>query len=470
MKKIIASLLLSFSCYGQIISFPDANFKAKLLAASPSNSIAASGFVNVKIDTNNNNEIEVTEALQITGLNVSISEIYNSTGIEYFTNLRSLNFSQNHIPTLDVSNLTNLKSLYCSLNLLTSLDLSGLTNLLNLECAENILTQLNFADATSIQNLSCQFNFLTALDVSNLSNLQTLHFDYNQLSTINLSNLSQLTELGFQSNQFTSIDLSALVNLAWLNCSFNQLTALDLTGLSALTNLNCANNQIASLDLTDLSQLLLLNCEYNLISNPFVLNGMSDLQSVYCHHNLIPSFTFVDLISLEIMDCSANQMTTLDASSLPALSLLNCHDNPLLIYLNLKNGSNESFLDFSNNPTLSNICVDSEQLTTVQNLITQYGYPNCQASSTCDMGTVQVAWTRTVQVYPNPAKNSIQVIHQEAVRINSMIIYDVLGRPVQEISLTNDKTTLDVSTLKTGTYFIKVNTDKGIANAKFVKE
>jgi Leucine-rich repeat (LRR) protein len=473
MKKqyfLWALVFLTLSTTAQIINIPDANFKAKLLAASPSNSIAASGFVNVKIDTNNNNEIEVSEAQQITNLNVSIAEIYNSTGIEYFTNLRTLNFSQNHIPTLDVSNLTNLKSLYCNLNLLSSLDLTGLTNLLNLECAENILTQLIFANATSIQNLSCRFNFLPTLDVSGLTNLQTLHFDYNQLSTINLSNLTQLTELGFQSNQFTSIDLSALVNLVWLNCSFNQLSALDLTGLNAITTLNCANNQITSLDLVNASQLHLLNCEYNQISNPIILNGMSDLQSVYCHNNLIPSFDFIDLTSLEVLDCSANQIATLDVSSLPVLSLLNCHDNALLTYLNIKNGSNESFLDFSNNPNLLNICVDSEQLNTVQNLIAQYGYPNCQASSTCDMGTAQLGWTTTIKVYPNPAKNNIQVQVQEAILVNSVIVYDVLGRLVQETSCTSDKTTLDVSTLKTGTYFIKVNTDRGIANAKFLKE
>ena len=30
--------------------------------------------------------------------------------------------------------------------------------------------------------------------------------------------------------------------------------------------------------------------------------------------------------------------------------------------------------------------------------------------------------------------------------------------------------TIDVSYLKTGTYFIKVNTNKGTANTKFIKE
>jgi hypothetical protein len=201
-----------------------------------------------------------------------------------------------------------------------------------------------------------------------------------------------------------------------------------------------------------------------------ICNGMFDLQSVYCHNNLIPSFEFLDLPSLEVLDCSANQTTTLDVSGLPALSLLNCHNNTPLTYLNLKNGSNETFLDFSDNPNLLNICVDSEQLNTVQNLIAQYGYPNCQVSSTCDMGTAELAWTTTLQIYPNPAKNNIQVQLQDAVVVNSVIIYDVLGRPVQEIWPTNDKTTIDVSTLKTGTYFIKLNTDRGIANAKFVKE
>ena len=62
--KNIYFLVVALFFYGvgnaQIINFPDANFKAKLLIASPNTQIAknlAGGYF--KIDANNNAEIEV---------------------------------------------------------------------------------------------------------------------------------------------------------------------------------------------------------------------------------------------------------------------------------------------------------------------------------------------------------------------------------------------------------------------------
>ena len=70
----------------QIVNIPDANFKAKLLEADVTNNIAG----NLKIDTNDNGEIEVSEAVLITMLNLSNSSISNLTGIQDFINLQSL--------------------------------------------------------------------------------------------------------------------------------------------------------------------------------------------------------------------------------------------------------------------------------------------------------------------------------------------------------------------------------------------
>jgi len=53
-------LLCSLFSFGQIVNIPDANFKAKLLEASPSNTIAKDLAGNYfKIDANGNGEIEV---------------------------------------------------------------------------------------------------------------------------------------------------------------------------------------------------------------------------------------------------------------------------------------------------------------------------------------------------------------------------------------------------------------------------
>ncbi len=63
MKKYLLLLLLaSFSVEAQIVNIPDANFKAKLLEASPSNTIAQNASnQNIKIDVNDDGEIQESE-------------------------------------------------------------------------------------------------------------------------------------------------------------------------------------------------------------------------------------------------------------------------------------------------------------------------------------------------------------------------------------------------------------------------
>lgn len=116
MKNYYLLLFLLFGLFGkaQIINFPDANFKAKLLEASPSNYIAIDLTGNYfKIDANSNGEIEVSEALNISLLNIGSSSIQNLDGILNFINLTYLNCVFNQITSLDISSLSNLTILHC---------------------------------------------------------------------------------------------------------------------------------------------------------------------------------------------------------------------------------------------------------------------------------------------------------------------------------------------------------------------
>jgi hypothetical protein len=101
MKKLYTLLVIALIGYvgkAQIVNIPDANFKAKLLEASPSNQIASTQTPDInanvttfsKIDTNDDGEIQVSEALAIKWLSVRISSISDLTGIESFTNLITL--------------------------------------------------------------------------------------------------------------------------------------------------------------------------------------------------------------------------------------------------------------------------------------------------------------------------------------------------------------------------------------------
>ena len=104
MKKIYF-LLLAFSFFttanAQIVNIPDANFKAKLLAANTTNSIAKNLLdVKFKIDANSDGEIQETEALQVGSLSISNFSLTSLVGVEKFTNLKTLNCNINKITTL----------------------------------------------------------------------------------------------------------------------------------------------------------------------------------------------------------------------------------------------------------------------------------------------------------------------------------------------------------------------------------
>src|SRR4051812_24547765 len=130
MKKLYFLLLFVVAiCQAQNVSIPDNAFKSALLDASPQNQTAYGNGGYIKIDANNNGEIELLEAQAIDSLNVQWTHMSDITGIQAFTNLKKLDCSHNMITALDVSALTSLKWLDCEVNQLTSINIGTLSDL-----------------------------------------------------------------------------------------------------------------------------------------------------------------------------------------------------------------------------------------------------------------------------------------------------------------------------------------------------
>lgn len=71
-------------------------------------------------------------------------------------------------------------------------------------------------------------------------------------------------------------------------------------------------------------------------------------------------------------------------------------------------------------------------------------------------------------MYPNPTKNILNISSKNQTEIQSVEIYNIVGQVV--VAIPNSTKAIDVSSLKTGTYFIKVNTEKGSTTTKLMKE
>ena len=555
MKKLYTFLVLAFTVFignAQTINIPDTNFKAKLLLASPTQYIAynASG-TRIKIDTNGNGSIQLSEALLVYKLYVTSANIVDLTGIESFTNLKVLGCGSNPLlTTINLSTLVNLeelsisydsftslnattipalKILNCESNDITSLDLSNNTALTSLICSRNQLTSINVAANIALTTLNCSSNQLANLDVSANTVLNTLTCDRNLLTSLNFATNAQLQNVQCNYNQLTSLNFPNCPNLIAVGCSYNAITSFSLSHPLALTeNLNMYSNQMqthnfnqytnlkyliigknpfTSLNIDSLINLQSLNLDY-IIPPIFPLNDSNlpsfiHLEELGIHHCEVGNFNFHLLPallglgcryngmtainvnscpSLERLDARNNQLTSFDASghldkfmeialsdnnistltlgsqnilwnillggtnnlididlsSYPALNWVQIYNNPTVRSFNIKNGVSEGSVQFPTCPNLQYICADDDQITTLQNSITTYGYTNCHVNTYCTFE-------------PGGTFYTIQGSHRFDANLNGCDINDLLF-PHLKFYISNGTTSTYIYSKADGTF------------------
>ncbi|KAB1155049.1 T9SS type A sorting domain-containing protein [Flavobacterium luteum] len=86
------------------------------------------------------------------------------------------------------------------------------------------------------------------------------------------------------------------------------------------------------------------------------------------------------------------------------------------------------------------------------------------------LGTNDFEFSTFFNLYPNPAKQVLNIDVKKNIVVSSISIYNTLGQQILVIPNAQQTKQVDVSNLKTGNYFIKLTSDKGSAVGKFVKE
>ena len=242
MKKLLLLLatIISLEGFSQNVTIPDTNFKAALLAHSPI------------IDTNDDGEIQVTEAEAFTGsLELYSKGITDMTGVEAFINLTSLNVGWNTtLPSLDVTQNTKLTALYADNCNLSSIDLSNNTQLRYLYLNQNALTSVDLSNNTELFSLRIYTNNLTSLDLSANEDLVYIYCRSNNISTFTLpADVSGITALYCGDNPFiTSFDFSPLTELTSLELANGNLASLDVSIFPNLIDLYVNDNNLTSLN------------------------------------------------------------------------------------------------------------------------------------------------------------------------------------------------------------------------------
>ncbi|MBX9807197.1 MAG: T9SS C-terminal target domain-containing protein, partial [Flavobacteriaceae bacterium] len=242
MKKIyflLIGLCFFASIKAQIVNIPDANFKSLLINSSPYGVTAFNLSGNkFKVDSNNDGQIQKSEAEQVSQLRVYGSNIASLEGIQSFINLNILYCYSNSLTSLDMSYNTKMVHLWCSDNQLTSLNL-GSANLNALNCSHNLLKNLDISNCTIIANMDCSFNQLTSLEMHNANNT-TIYCSNNQLISLFIKDGMDNNFLTFDNNpnlQYICVDdievgrVQNLVNqYRYTNCHINSYCSFEPGG------------------------------------------------------------------------------------------------------------------------------------------------------------------------------------------------------------------------------------------------
>lgn len=272
MKRILFLLLLiSGIAEAQIVNIPDANFKAKLLSATSTNFVAYNMLNQYgKIDSNNDGEIQYSEALNIKGLNISSGNILELTGIEAFGNLRSFECSYNRLTSLNLSVLTQLEYLGCNDNQITTLNIDGLAEITQLYCGDNNLVSLDLSSSNNWVALGCASNRITSLDLSTFTNYfpgnTEMDLSNNRLTTLIVKNgiidNGYIDLSGNPTLQFVCVDDSEIAyfqnkinDYGYTNCVVNSYCSFTPGGnyntITGKTIFDLNNN---GCDVSDLAQ------------------------------------------------------------------------------------------------------------------------------------------------------------------------------------------------------------------------
>ncbi|MFK5889831.1 MAG: T9SS type A sorting domain-containing protein [Flavobacteriaceae bacterium] len=283
-------------------------------------------------------------------------------------------------------------------------------------------------------------------------------------SSIDLSKYPDLANLDLTGNtSLASLDASTLSALQTLIADGNAaLTQLLLTGsMTGLTTVNCP--LLGEIDLSNLDQLTTLIATGNALLTSLTMPGQTPPGPKSSIANKISANT-----TLTTVDVQNNGLAgTLDLTNFSALTTIKVNGNNLT-GLNVGNGNNANVptanFDARNNSRLTVITVDNVAYSTTN-------WTNVDPGVTFSAGGVlgldENILSSKVSVYPNPSNGVLNVNIPSDIFVSNASIFDVTGKQVKIFKSISKS--LDISSLSTGIYILKIDTNKGVVSKKVLK-
>ena len=470
--------------------------------------------------------LNVGGATALTELSCSNNFLFTSLNVSQNTALQTLYCSSNKsLTALNVSQNTALQSLHCDRNSLKSLDVSKNTALIKLDCSDNKITVLNVGETTTLTELNCSDNEITALNVGGATALTELNCAYNPITDLDVSKNTALEYLYCADNGLTALDVSGATALTELLCNSNFITDLDVSKNTALEYLYCDNNFITTITLSSSAPFSWgIGCDWNRLHLSELYELSERLKNVEGDVNLgsqfLPPMT-VKINEEQFADQSAfgGKFTEYVITPNSGFTVTNGKLTFTTLGTYEVKMTNPAILSGVNFPAEVNITIKVTETGVVTYPVTvidgsgsgdyEEGETVTITSNTAPTGYHFKEWNITPnvtftdgtnttsptakftmpaqpvtataifeeseditetpmmafpQIYPNPTYSELKIPNYEGGEIQ---IYDLMGRTLMSLkTLPSPETTIDVSHLPSGIYFLKI----GNKTVKFVKE
>lgn len=334
------------------------------------------GVINQQLGKSAGSAVTVEDMEKIVSLSANLSNISDTTGIEYAINLEHLSLSTNNISSINLSKNTKLLSLNLRNNYLTEIDLSKNKNLtevflqnnnisnLNVEGLENLTKIMATNQSIVLDDIIVKDFALTyknnvllngnLVDINSISNSGT--YSVPNVSWSNLSKLLNNVSYRFDetiTEGVSSADSKSFSGKVTLNITFEQTGQENDNVIPDINLKNAINKQLGrsndnDVTVGDMKMLTTLYATGIEISNTTGLEHGTNIKYLYLDQNNISQIDLSKLTKLEALDLSSNNLTDIDLSNNLNLNSLSLSYNNISS-LDLDSNINISYLSLKNN-------------------------------------------------------------------------------------------------------------------------
>ncbi len=365
----------------------------------------------------------------------------DSLKLSDFTGLEELNCYGCNLEYLDIYNNTELTDLYCNENQLTSLDLSNNTKLINVDCSNNSLTSLNLPNSTSLISLYLSNNKLDSIDISQYINLEDFDCSNNELTDLNIIPDSPSP---LPPNTFNNLLEPQSSNLKTLFCNGNKLTSLNVA--------NGNNSNMTSMDAKNNPDLGCIQHDEGFTPSSNWLKDDAAVWSTDCASALSIELSKFTAKTIDKKHVQLDWQTVLEI------------DNEYFEVERSTNAVDWETIKRIKGAEHSNSIINYQTIDkTPYNGISYYRLQQKDKDGKyyySNIEKVQVKTDNQIQIFPNPAKEYINVYSNNNM-VKNIRILCLTGQDVTSITTDNkvSKTyiEIDISGLHEGIYFIEID-------------